>query len=102
MLQLLREMGSTARTEASSIDDATVAKQLLSDGERRYPLASLAFMDRPYPALVTAHAYTGNDQRARALRGIRRMLSMLREECDIALALCGAASPAALERSLVV
>ena len=35
-------------------------------------------------------------------RGLTRMLAMLREECDIALALCGAASPAALERSLIV
>jgi isopentenyl diphosphate isomerase/L-lactate dehydrogenase-like FMN-dependent dehydrogenase len=30
------------------------------------------------------------------------MLAMLREECDIALALCGAASPAELTRDLVV
>ncbi|MFN2427140.1 MAG: alpha-hydroxy acid oxidase, partial [Candidatus Binatia bacterium] len=35
-------------------------------------------------------------------RGLARMLTMLREECDVALALCGAASPAALDRSLVV
>jgi isopentenyl diphosphate isomerase/L-lactate dehydrogenase-like FMN-dependent dehydrogenase len=35
-------------------------------------------------------------------RGVTRMLAMLREECDIALALCGAASPAELTRDLVV
>jgi 4-hydroxymandelate oxidase len=35
-------------------------------------------------------------------RGLTRMLTMLREECDTALALCGAESPAALDRSLVV
>jgi len=35
-------------------------------------------------------------------RGVSRMLTMLREECDTALALCGADSPAALDRSLVV
>lgn len=35
-------------------------------------------------------------------RGLVRMLTLLREECDIALALCGADSPAALDRSLVV
>jgi 4-hydroxymandelate oxidase len=35
-------------------------------------------------------------------RGVTRMLSMLRDECDNAMALCGAASPDALDRSLVV
>ncbi len=35
-------------------------------------------------------------------RGVARMLSLLREECDVALALCGATSPVALDRSLVV
>lgn len=35
-------------------------------------------------------------------RGVSQMLSMLREELDVALALCGANSPAELERSLVV
>ncbi|HXC53300.1 MAG TPA: alpha-hydroxy acid oxidase [Candidatus Limnocylindrales bacterium] len=35
-------------------------------------------------------------------RGVKRMLAMLRDECDIAMALCGAANPDALERSLVV
>ena len=35
-------------------------------------------------------------------RGISRMLSMLREEIDIAMALCGAASPDEVARGLVV
>jgi 4-hydroxymandelate oxidase len=35
-------------------------------------------------------------------RGVTRMLSMLRDECDNAMALCGAATPAALDRSLLV
>lgn len=35
-------------------------------------------------------------------RGVTRMLSLLREESDIALALCGAATPGDLDRSLVV
>jgi isopentenyl diphosphate isomerase/L-lactate dehydrogenase-like FMN-dependent dehydrogenase len=30
------------------------------------------------------------------------MLNMLRDECDNAMALCGAATPQALDRSLVV
>lgn len=35
-------------------------------------------------------------------RGVKRMLATLHEECDIALALCGAATPQELDRSLVV
>jgi 4-hydroxymandelate oxidase len=35
-------------------------------------------------------------------RGVARVLDLLREECDIALALCGASSPASLDRSLIV
>ncbi|HEY2776004.1 MAG TPA: alpha-hydroxy acid oxidase [Candidatus Binatia bacterium] len=35
-------------------------------------------------------------------RGVARLLTMLGEECDIAMALCGAANPAALDRSLLV
>ena len=35
-------------------------------------------------------------------RGVEHMLAILREELDIALALCGAESPAAIERSLLV
>jgi len=35
-------------------------------------------------------------------RGVSQMLAMLREECDIALALCGAATPADLTRTLLV
>jgi 4-hydroxymandelate oxidase len=35
-------------------------------------------------------------------RGVARMLSILRDECDNAMALCGAVTPDALERSLVV
>jgi 4-hydroxymandelate oxidase len=35
-------------------------------------------------------------------RGVTRMLELMRDECDNAMALCGAATPAALERSLLV
>jgi 4-hydroxymandelate oxidase len=35
-------------------------------------------------------------------RGVTKMLGMLRDECDVALALCGAATPAELDRSMVV
>lgn len=35
-------------------------------------------------------------------RGLSAMLQLLREECDGAMALCGAAHPSALDRSLVV
>ncbi len=70
----LRDPGSVLETAANRAillapvgPDAAVARRLLAETTARYPLERMAFMDRPYPALITAHVQLRNLRQAQRL-----------------------------------
>ncbi|HSJ64994.1 MAG TPA: serine/threonine-protein kinase, partial [Gemmatimonadaceae bacterium] len=56
-----------ARARALLHDDLPGARRLLDEALREYPMESMAFMDRPYDALILAYAALGDTARGQAL-----------------------------------
>ncbi|HSJ64995.1 MAG TPA: protein kinase [Gemmatimonadaceae bacterium] len=58
---------SRARVRVVLYDDPQGARRLLDEALRAYPMESMAFMDRPYDALILAYVALGDTARGRAL-----------------------------------
>jgi tetratricopeptide (TPR) repeat protein len=63
----LSRAGGRAIQERLLHDDPARARRVLNDALERYPLDSLAPLDRPYPTLARAYAAVGDPERGRQL-----------------------------------